>query len=624
MTAPRPGSAADALPGTAPASHPSEELARGIVAALVASGVRDVVYCPGSRSAPLAYALDAAVRAGVVRAHVRLDERSAGFLALGLTRAGRPGDAPARLLDERKSSDRASDEGTPVARSGGWGESNPHPVPVAIVTTSGGAVAELHASVAEAHHSRLPLIVLSADRPAEMRAVGASQTTTQVGLFGPHVASTLDLPADTVADRSLAARIGRLIASAQGLPTGTPGPVHINAAFRDPLTPAGGSAAAPDFAPGPVPARVVASPARRVAWEDAVEPGLATVIIAGDDADPAAAEWARVARVPLLAEPSSGLAFSSERIPFQQTLLAGPLAAEVDQVVVTGRPTLSRPVSRLLARSDVRVVVADPSPAWTDVAGSAALVVPALRPPAAPSSIDPGATDEAGAAGPLDGDDRAYGPDGWRERWLDAAAFAGERIGKVLESAPLSVLGVARTIWERDERMLVLGASNSVRAADLVGSGGAARRVVSNRGLAGIDGTIATAIGVGLGTGKPVTCLLGDLSFLHDAGALALPADEAAPDLLLVVADDAGGGIFAGLEHGLAENAPTFDRWFATAQTTSIEGIARAHGMDYVEASSRAELAAVLVAPLAGIRICRVPCARPTEIASVRNASPAS
>lgn len=557
-------------------TRPSLDLARAVLSALIASGVRDVVYCPGSRLAPFAYALDAACRAGLVRAHVRLDERSAGFLALGLSRAGRP--------------------------SGERGESGPRgpfePLPVAVVTTSGGAVAELHAAVAEARHSRLPLVVVSANRPAELQGVGASQTTEQAGIFASHVLSVLALPAGTAADRSLAARIGRTLARARGLPTGIAGPVQIDVALRDPLTPEGGSASSPDFALGEPPARAPATPVPRLAWEGVVEPGLRTVIVAGDGADPSVSAWAGAARLPILAEPSSGLAFDPMRVPYQQSLLSGPLAERVEQVVVTGRPTLSRPVSALLARAGVRIVVVDPTPEWPDAAGAASLVVPAL---AAPAAL---AADED-----------------WFAEWRVAAADAGERIAKAVDAEPLSVLGVARTLWREDSRALVLGASNSVRAADLVGVGGSPRRVISNRGLAGIDGTIATAIGLALGSGEPVTALLGDLAFLHDAGALAIPAGEEHPDLVLVIADDAGGGIFAGLEHGLPENAPTFERWFATAQPTSIEGLAAAYGVDYREVRSEAELAALLVEESRGMRIVRVPCARPSAIRAVRNAA---
>lgn len=560
-------------------SHPSEELARAALAALIHSGVRDVVYCPGSRSAPLAYALDAACRAGLLRAHVRLDERSAGFLALGLSRSGGVEGA-----------------GRPPRPSA----SAPRPAPVAVITTSGGAVAELHAAVAEAKHSRIPLIVLSADRPAELQGVGASQTTHQPGIFSSHAIGVLDLPADTMPGPGLAARIRRLIARAEGLPTGTPGPVQLNIAFRDPLTPQGGSAAAPEFALGPAPASLIDAPAAGAEWGLVVEEGLRTLIIAGDGADPAASTWAARAGIPILAEPSSGLAWDENAIPFQQTLLSGPLAERIEQVIVTGRPTLSRPVSALLARPGVRIAVIDPSPEWADAAGAASVIAPGLRAPA--------------------GSVAEEGDSSWMAQWRRASALAGARISRLIDEEPLSILGIARTLMAEDRRTLLLGASNSVRAADLVGRAGCERLVVSNRGLAGIDGTLATGVGLALGRGEPVTILLGDLAFCHDAGALAIPEDEERPDLLIIVADDAGGGIFAGLEHGREENAPTFERWFATAQPTSIRDLAAAYGADYREARSEAELALLIHEEAPGVRILHVPCSRPRALAAIRGA----
>ncbi len=561
-------------------SHPAEKLARAILAALIGAGVKDVVYCPGSRSAPFAYALDAACRAGHLRAHVRLDERSAAFLALGLSRAGR---------SEEEGVEPEPDLSTVRPRL--------RPAPVAIITTSGGAVAELHAGVAEAKHSRLPLLVISADRPAEMRGVGASQTTRQPGIFSSHALEVLDLPAETAPDQSLNARVRRLLAHAEGIPTGTPGPVQLNVALRDPLTPEGGSATAPRFLLEGESTKVLRAPAPWVEWKQAVREGMHTLILAGDGADPDASIWASKAALPILAEPSSGLVWDENAIPYQQSLLSGPLARSIEQVIVTGRPTLSRPVSALLARTDVRVAVIDPSPEWTDVSGNAALVAPGLNAPNDPPTCAQRV---------------------WLEKWREAALEAGEKITRLIEDEPLSVLGIARTIMVEDTQPLLLGASNSVRAVDLVGRAGAKRLVVANRGLAGIDGTLATGIGLALGRGEAVTILLGDLAFCHDAGALAIPAEEKKPDLLIIVADDSGGGIFAGLEHGLEENAPTFERWFATAQPTSIRDLAAAYGADYREAHTRAELSELIREDGKGIRILRVPCSRPSALAAVK------
>ena len=183
----------------------STELARALVAALAASGVRDVVLSPGSRSAPLAYAVADAETAGWLRAHVRVDERSAGFYALGLAKA-------------------AALRGSPRA--------------VAVVTTSGTAVANLHPAALEEHHQGVPLVLLTGDRPEELRGVGANQTTTQPGIFAGAVESW-DIPApdgepgEVDEARRLAARA---VATARGDDGGSPRPVHVNMALREPLS----------------------------------------------------------------------------------------------------------------------------------------------------------------------------------------------------------------------------------------------------------------------------------------------------------------------------------------------------------------------------------------------------
>ncbi|QWW19872.1 2-succinyl-5-enolpyruvyl-6-hydroxy-3-cyclohexene-1-carboxylic-acid synthase [Schaalia sp. 19OD2882] len=535
-------------------SHPSERLAMTLLRALAGAGVRDVVACPGSRSAPFAYALDTAVAEGWLRAHVRVDERSAAFLALGLSRGCQDG-----------------------------------PLPVALVTTSGGAVAELHAGVAEADHAHMPLVVLSADRPFEMRGVGASQTTVQPGIFGPHVRGVWDVPAGFDEDGALASTIARAVALAMGAPTGTPGPVHVNVGFRDPLVPAwiheaaSGAAMTRPGSGGPLPVPEV----RRAdlvptAWEEVVRTDLRTLVLAGDQADPAALDWARAAGVPLVGEPSSGLRGSEVCLPHQQSLLVHPdFGGGVEQVVLTGRPTLSRAVSALLARPEVRVVIQWSHAQWPDVAGNADVVVAALASAVAPH------------------DDLA-----WPAAWKEASQEAGRRIVDLLEGAEADswMLAAARIVWESACPQLVVGASNSVRALDLVAGSGGPGRVLANRGLAGIDGTVATAIGVALAAGVPTTALMGDLTFLHDVGALAVPAGEKRPDLRIVVMDDQGGSIFAALEHGAAPR-DVHDRWFRTAQPTALEPLCRAHGATYRSVECVTDLRSVLARPIHGIEV---------------------
>ncbi|WP_131333578.1 2-succinyl-5-enolpyruvyl-6-hydroxy-3-cyclohexene-1-carboxylate synthase [Schaalia vaccimaxillae] len=539
--------------------NPSILAASMILQALAAAGVRDVVYCPGSRSAPFAYALDALLGRGILRAHVRLDERSAAFLAVGLSRGS-------AFVEARACSESGILEGVRAAS------------PVAVVTTSGGAVAELHAGIAEAYHARLPIITVTADRPFEMRGVGASQTTDQPGMFGSHVRGVWDVPAGVEADHRLAAIVSRAVAAAVGAPSGTAGPVQINVGLRDPLTPAEGAARVADEPRIPL---IWRSQPQPCPWERAVDAQSETVIVAGDGADLEAREWARRARIPILAEPTSGLTGVPEAVAFQQALLSSSqLVPQIRQVIVTGRPTLSRPVSALLARPDIRIVVVDGAPEWADVAGRADVVVAGLAAPSSSWSVPEGAQE-------------------WFEKWQQEASRVSEALvglPELAEDDAPSVVSIARIVASYTDGPLVLGASNSVRAFDLGVEEWALRPVVSNRGLAGIDGTIATAVGVAVATGRPTTAVMGDLTFFHDVGALSIPEDEAAPNLDVVVVDDHGGGIFAGLEHGQEQYRDVFERWFATPQSTSIEGLARAYHCEYVSVTSNEALREVLTA----------------------------
>ncbi|MFC8600029.1 2-succinyl-5-enolpyruvyl-6-hydroxy-3-cyclohexene-1-carboxylic-acid synthase, partial [Isoptericola sp. NPDC057191] len=374
-------------PQGSPALPPSVVAARAVVTDLALQGVRDVVLAPGSRSAPLAYALAEAAERGLLTLHVRVDERSAGFLALGLARGSEPilrhaGGAPVEV-----------------------------PPAVAVVTTSGTAVANLHPAVLEAHHTGVPLVLLTADRPHELRGTGASQTTDQVGLFGTAVRYAVDVPAPDGRDgevRDLLGTLGRALAAAQGLRDGHPGPVQVNLAFRDPLYPP-----AP-LAP-PAPEEVWPDGFRRTAVAPAApgpggDPALGghlarTLVVAGDGAGPDARAVAEAQGWPLLAEPSSGACGGPNAVAAYRSVLGvDELAREVEQVVVFGRPTLSRPVQRLLARPDVVVTVVAPGGGpWPDAARNAEVVVPRLAdrwssptapppPPATPASAaSPGA-----------------------------------------------------------------------------------------------------------------------------------------------------------------------------------------------------------------------------------------
>jgi 2-succinyl-5-enolpyruvyl-6-hydroxy-3-cyclohexene-1-carboxylate synthase len=533
------------------AVSPAAQAARVLVQELAAHGVRDVVLAPGSRSAPLAYALgESALPVGErpehapdLRLHVRVDERDAGFLALGLARA--------------------------AAVTG-------PPRPVAVVTTSGTAVANLHPAVLEAHHAGVPLLLLTADRPHELRGTGANQTTAQVGIFGLAVRLDVDVPAPTGRsgeDRDLRHAVSRAVAAALGSRTGDPGPVHLDLAYRDPLVPGDEPWPAPSTAGRvDVGARPAGSgPAR--ARTDLPGP---VVVVAADGAGPDARRLAEAAGWPLLAEPSSGARGGPASIAAYRLLLGHPsLGGRVRSVVLLGRPTLTRPVTTLLARDDVDLTVIAPEGAgWPDAGRAADRVLTAVP----PAWFDGPVTDP-----------------GWLDAWRTADAAARTAVDALLDvdpagprtrstpplSGPQAVRAVAGACAPED--VLVIGSSNPVRDLDLVARWDEQPTVLANRGLAGIDGMLATAAGVALGLpDRRVRALVGDLTFLHDVGGLLRPSTEAEPDVQIVVMNDAGGSIFATLEHGAPERARTFERVFATPHTADLAALCAGYGVRQV------------------------------------------
>jgi 2-succinyl-5-enolpyruvyl-6-hydroxy-3-cyclohexene-1-carboxylate synthase len=578
----------------------SLDAARSVVSALLDGGVRDVVIAPGSRSAPLAYALAESEARGELRLHVRIDERAAAFTALGLS------------LGSLR--------------------------PVPVVTTSGTAVGELLPAVMEANHAGVELVVLTADRPEELRGTGANQTTSQPGIFGRHVRYAVDVaagedPAEAINSGLLAGK-GIPVAPVETVQathslTATPsqghqgqhgadhhqgavGPVHVNLAFRDPLVPAmndGGAPAShreysaagvqqgegqPAPAALPEPGALREKSASTAAATQMVESTeeRRTVVIAGHGAGARAEAFARAHRLPLLAEPSSNARYGPNAIAAYRLLL-GHLGGDIERAVVFGRPTLSRPVAALLARPDVQTALFMPEPvAW----------------------FEPGRRRERIISEPTElSTFSGTGPSGWLERWQDAAAAAVPAIGKLLDQAPgLTGLHVGRAVWAAAQGQLVLGSSNPIRDVDLMGAPAPEPAVFvhANRGLAGIDGTISTASGIALGTGRMTTVLLGDLTFLHDATGLFLGNGEAEPALRIVVVNDAGGGIFSLLEHGevggRADYSSAVERLFGTPHQVDLAAIAAAYGVGYRLVEDEASLGDALLEPVAGRSILEV------------------
>ncbi|MDT3767089.1 2-succinyl-5-enolpyruvyl-6-hydroxy-3-cyclohexene-1-carboxylic-acid synthase [Gleimia hominis] len=551
------------------------EVARQIVKTLLELGVRDWVVCPGSRNAPLLYALaeaeaeaeteaaisveaSAATGADPIRVYPEIDERSAGFFALGLGRA----------------SGKAA----------------------AVVTTSGTAPAHLLPAVVEASHSHVPLVVISADRPWDWHGVGASQTTDQTALFTPF-APGLNIPDQMVEGpqwrRGLVNQIVHKAARAVNMPGG---PVHINVAFREPLVP---PLASPRVAVDSVRIpEVHAAQSKPAAWEEVVDPSLRTVVVAGNGDDGASVAYASATGYPLLAEPSAPAFGSSWWTPHQQEMLRR-YSSEVQQVVLVGTPTISRPVSALLSRSDVRIIVVAEGSEWPDVRGYADVVVPRLAPPCKPGDVA-GVPGEPRGINEGERKEDAGVPEkvtAWAQQWKQrAAALRTTGVPDAARAAQLVWRAFAQGV---PEHALVLGASNAIRYVDLLAKEPAGveqscvetgkRRVYTNRGQAGIDGTVAFAKGVHAALGVPVRVLLGDVTFLHDASSLRQSQDCAQLDI--VVLDDAGGRIFESLEHGQAASKEMYERYFAQKQNVDYEALAHAYGYSYrhVEMSKMAD-----------------------------------
>jgi 2-succinyl-5-enolpyruvyl-6-hydroxy-3-cyclohexene-1-carboxylate synthase len=516
--------------------------------------VTDAVLAPGSRSAPLALAL--AAEPGI-RLHVRIDERSASYLAIGLARAsGRP---------------------------------------AVVVCTSGTAAAALHPAVLEADQGGVPLLLLTADRPPELRGTGASQTVDQVGLFGTAVRLFVEVGVAEPLVGQVAywrSTIGRAVAAA------TDGPVHLNVPFREPLVPDGD----PNWVES-LDGRIADRPWVMTQHQKSPRPALADVlggsvpergvVVAGDGvADPAAvARLATDLGWPLLAEPTSGARRGPNAIPGYSLLLGDSGFAEpaAEVVLTVGRPGLSRSVLRWIARADRHIVV-DPAARWADPTRTAELVLPQL-----PNAF-------------------GCGPDGspWLLRWQQAGKAVAGIIDEFAGADPLTEPGVARTLAAAVESgsLLFCGPSRPIRDLDLCLTARADLRVLANRGVNGIDGVVSAAVGAALAHrrrhGGRTVALLGDLTYLYDRNGLLLGPAEERPDLTLVVVDNDGGGIFSTLPQAGVEH---FERVFGTPHGVDLCADAATVGVSATTVTTAAELAAA-IRPAPGIRMVRVPTGR--------------
>ena len=586
--------------------NPATLLARAVVASLVEAGVKRVVISPGSRNAPLTYALADAAQAGYLQLRVVVDERSAAFVALGASRSDWLHEGLAR--------------------------------PAVAVMTSGSAVANAHPAVVEADAAGVPLIILSADRPHALVNTGASQTTVQTGIFGAATRYQADL-GDTSASGAVANQVRRAVAAASGRLSLDPGPVHLNVRLAPPLAPAA-PWQVPHLEPKthwlrarkPLAEQLNEATVSQVGCRLGLDPARRGVIVVGDNDDAELAHFAAALAHawgwPLLAEPTSLVRTNANAVAAYSALLAGgdgsvggdgaQLSQEIEQLLVVGHPTLTRPISALLAREDIYQVVLTNRARWSDVSGRAAYVTTleqALSRNTPDVSAGAGASGDTGAGagdglgGSVGGDASASAAAGagvgvgknapsplWLQRWLQV----GQQ--QLNATSVTKAARMALTTWQATSQYkshsqstaihsdslensvtLMAASSMTIRYLDAGLPAGKQLKkmpgpVVANRGLAGIDGTISTAVGLAWASGQPVRVIIGDLAAAHDLTGLVKAVTETEVDLQVIVLDDHGGKIFSGLEYGASELSNYFPRFFTTAQQVDFAQAAAAFG----------------------------------------------
>lgn len=524
--------------------NPATALATVLVDELLRCGMTDAVLAPGSRSAPLALALHAAEVEGRVRLHVRIDERSASFLGLGLAkRSGRP---------------------------------------VALVCTSGTAAANFHPAVVEAHESDVPLIVLTADRPPELRETGANQTIDQIKLYGTAArwSTEVGVPENRP---GMVAYWRSLVSRAWGLALApVPGPVHLNVAFREPLIPDGDESWCEplDGDASGAWTRVRAATPGSVLH---VPPTRRGVLVVGDGAANVKryVAAASMAGWPVLSEPNGNARYGDHALTSHHFLLGVPEFVErhrPEVVVTLGKPGLSRPLLALLRRAEEHIVLSPDLSAWPDPVRSATQVAQDVEIPV------------------------VSGDDAWLKSWRTADLVAAGAVDRVLDEAP----GVTEPRLARDlvaglpgGSLLFSAASMPIRDLDQVMRPRRGIRIMASRGASGIDGLVSTAMGAALAHSGRSYALLGDLAFLHDQNGLVLGPRERRPDLAIVVVNNQGGGIFSLLPQAALRDP--FERVFGTPHDVDLEGLVRAHGVPYRRLEAAADLSKVVAGE--GLRV---------------------
>ena len=568
--------------------NPSTALATVLVDELLRGGVRDFVLAPGSRSTPVALVLAQLERSGELALHVRIDERSAGHLALGLAKA-----------------------------SG---------LPVVVLTTSGTAAVNLHPAIVEADESGIPIIAITADRPPALRGVGANQAIDQSALFGSAVRRMIDLgqPAPLPGMvRTWRSTIARAVLTATD-PL-RPGPIHLNLPLADPLIPDDTQApwiesldGRPDGRPWSVDGRLIASMSTPVddvlAELDRAEVPRRGVIIVGDHSDPEAVELvdelAATMGWPVISEPSGNAATCETALAHGPLLLGAASFVDAHQpqlVLTVGRVGLARPVMRAIAQCGLHIAVGA-NAEWADPTRSADIVVGSVPLPPGEAVIDPT----------------------WLQDWQSADVLAAAAVETVLATADFSGMHVARIAASAVPAggVLFIGASWPIRHVAALGTSTAQDLVVlANRGASGIDGAVSTAWGAALAVQREhpdaqMVALLGDLTMLYDDSGLLVPSEEERPNLVYVVSDNNGGGIFSQLEPAQPRFADDFERVFGTPVPVDLAGLVRSLGVPVEVVTGIDDLRAAITTAIdsGGVRVVVArTCSREIEATIVRD-----
>ena len=499
------------------------ELARAVVQSCLDSGVENVVISPGSRNAPLSWAFAQAEKAGLLKIQVRIDERDAGFLALGIAKATRK--------------------------------------PVPVVVTSGSAVANLMPAIVEAFHSAIPVIVLSADRPASARGKSAPQTINQFGLFGSFVKSQMDLSADGLK----VSEIGKVIGSAV---TGHPGPVQVNVQFELPLMPDPKNL---DWQPKPP---VLKFPLKTESHQKRIATQSRGIFVIGDNADAEAVEEinqiSKLIGWPIIWEPTANAHMFENSISHGVVLLQAGIAPKVDVVVTLGTVGLSRAILGLLKSVPTHLAIHS-SIAGTDLPDpvtSAKEIFECV--PKIETTVD----------------------SEWLKQWQTLDQKAATVVANALAPDTLTGPSAAQLVWNQtgDVDQLFVAASWPVRHLEAYASKRNGLHVYGNRGTNGIDGLISTTIGIGIGTKKRTVLLMGDIAFLHDLGGLNIGEGQEQPNLTIVVLDNNGSGIFSQLEQGADEYQEHYEKVFGTPHGKDLWVISESLGIPAKQVTTKTEL----------------------------------